>query len=66
MTTAAHPCLLTIAETARRLKVSDATVRRMIADGRLPALQLGGPGTSIRVDSSALESWLYDDEGETP
>jgi predicted DNA-binding transcriptional regulator AlpA len=29
---------LTIAETARRLAVSESTVRRLIADGSLPAV----------------------------
>jgi excisionase family DNA binding protein len=34
------------------------TVRRMIADGRLPAVQLGGPGSAIRVREEELERWL--------
>jgi excisionase family DNA binding protein len=38
------------------------TVRRMIAEGRIPAIQLGGRGTSIRIDEAELERWLYADD----
>jgi excisionase family DNA binding protein len=49
---------LSIAEVAVLLGVSAPTVRRKVADGDLPAVQLGGPGTSIRVPRKALEDWL--------
>jgi excisionase family DNA binding protein len=51
--------LLTVRETADRLGVHEDTVRRRIASGELPALQLGGHGSSIRVDAMELECWLY-------
>jgi excisionase family DNA binding protein len=60
VTTAAHESeFLTIAQVAERLGVSVATVRRKIAAGYLPATQLGGKRSSIRVAATELESWLY-------
>ena len=53
------PRWLTVKETASRLGVHEITVRRKIAQGDLPALQLGGPGTAIRVSEDELERWLY-------
>jgi excisionase family DNA binding protein len=46
--------LLTIRETARILRVSTVTVRRFIADGRLPAVRVG---KGVRVDQQALEQF---------
>jgi excisionase family DNA binding protein len=54
--------LLTLAEVARRLSVSRATVYRMVYDGRLPAVRLGGRGAPLRVDEAELERWLYAEE----
>lgn len=51
--------LLSITEVAERLGVSRRTVERKIRAGELPALQLGGPRTPIRVDQRELEDWLY-------
>jgi len=52
--------LLTVAETARRLRQSEVTVRRKIADGSLPALKIGtGPRAPIRVDAAELEAWIF-------
>ncbi len=56
---------LCLKEVAERLRVHPATARRMIADGRIPAIQLGGPGTSIRVDPADLDRWLYHDGAAT-
>lgn len=53
--------LLTVKEAAQRLRLHPMTVRRMIDDGRLPAVQLGGPGTAIRVDAQELNHWLFDE-----
>lgn len=59
MTTAAPEReYLTIAEVALRLGISVPTVRRKIAAGELPAVQLGGPGTAIRIPHARLEAWL--------
>lgn len=57
----ANRLLLTVRETADRLRLSERTVRRMVASGVLPALRIGG---SIRVDQAELDAWLYD-EGDT-
>jgi excisionase family DNA binding protein len=42
--------LLTVEETAERLKQAQSTVRRKIRAGQIPAVQLGGKGFPIRVD----------------
>ena len=53
--------LLTLDEVAERLHVTRRTVERKIRVGELPALQLGGPCTPLRVDERELEEWLYRD-----
>jgi excisionase family DNA binding protein len=58
-TTVSQRPLLTVAEAARRLSVSERTVRRMLASGRLPGIRLGGPGTPVRIDPEEFERWLY-------
>jgi excisionase family DNA binding protein len=52
------PLLLRPAEAQQVLRVSYATLRRMIADGRLRAVQLGGPGDSLRIPRVELERIL--------
>jgi excisionase family DNA binding protein len=52
---------LTVAEVAAELSCSKATVRRRIRDGELPAVQLGRPGSAVRVPRAGLEAWLYAD-----
>ena len=47
--------LLTVDETARLLKVAPVTVRRYIADGRLPAVRVG---RSVRVQREAVGALL--------
>jgi excisionase family DNA binding protein len=47
-----------VRETASLLAVTGKTVRRLIAVGRLPALQLGPPGSSIRIPEDELREWL--------
>jgi excisionase family DNA binding protein len=49
---------LTVEETASRLSVSTATVYRLIRTRQLPAVQLGGPGSSWRISEARLEEWL--------
>lgn len=51
--------LLTVDEVADRLGVSRSTVRRKIRSGEIPALQLGGPRSPLRVDERELQDWLY-------
>jgi excisionase family DNA binding protein len=48
--------LLTVPETARRLRVSEKTVRRLIGRQELPARHVG---SLIRVDEGELQAWLY-------
>lgn len=59
-----EPEYLTLPEVAIALQVSVPTVRRKITEGELPAVQLGGPGSSLRVPRAALTAWLWS-EGET-
>ncbi len=51
--------LLRIDEAAERLNVSRASVYRWINQGRLPAVQLGGPGAPVRVPADELDAWLH-------
>lgn len=51
--------LLTLDEVAERLRVTRRTVERKIKRGELPALELGGKRTALRVDARELEEWLY-------
>jgi excisionase family DNA binding protein len=46
--------LLSVSEVAERLGVSRRTVERKIATGEIPALQLGGKHSPIRVDAAEL------------
>jgi excisionase family DNA binding protein len=58
--------LLTVAETAKLLRVSKPTVYRWAASGYLPSIQYGQPrvegesrrGGAIRIPSSAVEVLL--------
>jgi excisionase family DNA binding protein len=61
MTTLAKEKLLTPDQVAARLQISKATVYRMIAAGTLPALQLNGPGSTLRVSERELAEWLFSD-----
>ncbi len=47
--------LLTVAQVATILQMSIRSVRRMIADGRLPIVRLGH---SVRVRREALEAMI--------
>ncbi len=47
--------LLTIRETAQVLKVAPLTIRRYIAEGRLPAVRVG---KRVRVRREALDHFL--------
>jgi excisionase family DNA binding protein len=53
------PELLSVRDVAERLGVTTKTVRRKIARGQIPAVQLGGPGSELRVDERELNEWLY-------
>lgn len=45
---------LTIREAAARLKIHPVTVRKKIDSGVIPAIQIGGPGSALRIDASEL------------
>jgi excisionase family DNA binding protein len=47
--------LLTVAETARYLRVSESTVYRALADGRIPGSKVLG---KWRVDRGELDAWI--------
>jgi excisionase family DNA binding protein len=53
--------LLTVAETARRLRQSEVTVRRKIASGDLAAVRIGsGPRAPISVEAAELEAFIHE------
>jgi excisionase family DNA binding protein len=56
-----RPKWLSVKEVALRLGIHEQSVRRKIASGEIPALQLGGPGCALRVLEDELERWLYRD-----
>lgn len=49
--------MMTVAEVARELQCSAETVRRMIADKRLPAIQLRSGG-SFRISVAAVRALI--------
>ena len=50
---------LTVAEVAAELACSKPTVRRRIRDGEIPAVQLGGARSGIRIARAGLEACLW-------
>jgi excisionase family DNA binding protein len=57
MATDVHaPRLLTVREVADRLQLSEKSVRRRIASGELPAVQLGDPARSFASMSASSTS----------
>ena len=50
--------LLTVAEVAAELKVTEATVRRWINEEKLVARRLAGPGTEFRVIRRELNEMM--------
>jgi excisionase family DNA binding protein len=50
---------LSVRAAAELLGVAPITIRRGIEAGELPATQLGGPGSSIRIPRDALTAWLW-------
>lgn len=50
--------LLTVAEVAAELKVTEATVRRWINEDKLPARRLAGPGSEFRVIRRDLDAMI--------
>ena len=59
MQTNAPPTLLTVHQVARRLNLSELTVRRRIASGDIPAVQLFGKHGPVRVNEDELAESVY-------
>lgn len=55
--------LLTVREAAELLKVNPITVRRCIADGRLPAVRVG---SGVRLDKEAVERFIKPIDAKLP
>jgi excisionase family DNA binding protein len=56
--------LLSVREVAERLGCSPLTIYRRVWSGQIPAVQLGRPGSAIRIDPRALEAWLHSEPYE--
>jgi excisionase family DNA binding protein len=52
-----EPRLLTIADVARYLSVSEAQVYALVRSGQLPAVKLGGKGV-WRIDRQRLDDYI--------
>lgn len=50
--------LLTIEETAAKLRVSANSVRNMVKNGRLPEVRLGYPRGAVRFDPKDVEKLI--------
>lgn len=48
-------CLLTVAEAAERLSVSEKTIRRLIETKQLPVIRVG---CSVRIEPGDLERYI--------
>jgi excisionase family DNA binding protein len=55
--------LLTVAEAAARLRVSERTVRRAVTDGRLPHVRVGN---RTRIAEDDLAAWATPPNKSTP
>lgn len=56
--------LLTVRDVADRLGLDLSSVYRKIRSGELPAVQLGGERSPLRVDSIELERYVYGEGDE--
>jgi excisionase family DNA binding protein len=52
--------LFTVGEAARRLRVSEETIRRMLRDGRLQGKRFGGTRMGWRVPAAEIEAFIAD------
>ena len=50
-------------EVAERLGVDRSTVYRLVQAEQLPAIQLRGPGSTVRIDEAEFEAWLHQEGG---
>ncbi len=58
-----RPSLMTVAEVAALMRVSEATVRRYAERGLLPSLRLGHV---IRIHPTALAKWIEGQQKQEP
>jgi excisionase family DNA binding protein len=52
-----------VPEVAERLGVDKSTVYRLVQAEQLPAIQLRGRGSTVRIDEAEFEAWLYNEGG---
>jgi excisionase family DNA binding protein len=52
---------LSVQEVAVRLRVSPATIYRLVSSRQIPAIQLAGANSTIRISAAELAAWLVDD-----
>jgi excisionase family DNA binding protein len=57
---------LSVRELADRLRVAPGTVYRLVRNGQLPFVRLGGPGSSLRFSARELERWLSNTSARNP
>jgi excisionase family DNA binding protein len=57
-TDAAPEAPLTPSEAAILLRVSAATIYRLVRTGDLPGVHIAGPGSSIRIPAAAIDELL--------
>jgi excisionase family DNA binding protein len=62
---AEHEFLTVTEAAAALLGVTHKTIHRRIARGDIPATQLGGPGSHIRIPRAAFDHWLWSAGTET-
>lgn len=55
----AEETMLTVRDVAKRLRLAEQTVYRMVSRGELPAIRVGkkGRGLSIRFDRGDMTRW---------
>jgi excisionase family DNA binding protein len=53
-----------VSQVSERLALSRSSVYRLLSSGVIPAVQLGGPGSSLRVPEHELEAWVYANAGD--
>ena len=51
--------LLTVREVAERTRLSERSIRGKIASGVLPAVQIGGRYSAVRIDEQELNEYIY-------
>jgi len=57
MTVAERTQLMTVPDVAERCNISAVTVRRLVRNGALPYIRVGG---QLRFDRDQLEQWLVE------